>query len=222
MKIGIFGDSYCDSKYTPAYPGWWQLLQQYSHDITCFGESSSSVLFSAKKIIEYGDKFDFIIWTVTTPFRISTEINNEYYHFTNSNEHLDIDSAYFKHAQAARDYLHYLVNINEQVLVSKALVNYVESKFSNLMTIACFPDPLKVDFNLYNLCSWEAECYFPGKQLHELYKEISDIRTCHLSIDNNKILAKLVAENLRPGTFVTDYSNFTKPKEPLEYYFKRK
>lgn len=223
MKIGVFGDSFCEHRYIPAYRGWWQLLDEYGHDIHSYGESSSSILFSAQKIIEHGDKFDFLIWAVTTPFRLSIKLNQEYLHLTGSNQNInDVDIMYKSKAKAGCDYLQHLINHREQCLVGQALVEYVRLKFPNLLTIACFPDPLNVDFNLYELCSREAEAYFPGQQLHIVYERFIDIRTCHLSIDNNKILARLIAENLTPGTFTTDYSNFIEPKEPRVSYFKSK
>lgn len=223
MKIGIFGDSYCEHRYVPAYNGWWQLLREHGHDVTSYGESSSSILFSAQKIIEHGDKFDFLIWAVTTPFRISIKLDQEYLHITGSNQNFgNVNVVHQNKAKAGCDYLQYLINHEEQCLTGKALVEYIRLKFPNLLTIACFPDPLNVEFNLYELCCREANTYFPGKQLHKLYEQFSDIRTCHLSIDNNKILSGLIAENLMPGTFTTNYTNFIDPKEPREFYFKSK
>ena len=59
MKIGVFGDSFADKN---AEKIWWQFLQNYGHEVTCFGESGSSIVWSAKQIINAKNDFNFIIW----------------------------------------------------------------------------------------------------------------------------------------------------------------
>ena len=63
MKIGVFGDSYAD-KTQDELLIWWGILKQTTgHDVECFGESASSIMFSAKKMnpIDIAKLIEFII-----------------------------------------------------------------------------------------------------------------------------------------------------------------
>ena len=57
MKIGVFGDSFAEKN---AKKIWWQFLQNYGHEVTCFGEGGSSIVWSAKQIIDAKNDFDFM------------------------------------------------------------------------------------------------------------------------------------------------------------------
>jgi hypothetical protein len=230
MKIGIFGDSYCERLPDPNKPSWFELLQtQFGHSVKCFGEGGSSILFSAKLIEKHYSEFDFIIWAVTNPPRISIEIDEPPYnlHFTNSSHHdpikfRNLESKY--KVKAANDYYNYLLVPDDFHLTAKSLVEYQKNNHDNLMLIPCFFDPLQTEFNLYNLCEWEAKYYFPNilGGMPEIYKKYGDLRRCHLTMKNNFILAELVSLNLKPGIFQTDYSNFVLPEEEdFDFYWKK-
>jgi hypothetical protein len=89
------------------------------------------------------------------------------------------------------------------------------------MIVPCFPPPLSANFNLYSVCEFETRCYFPGKQIHEVFKDYRDLRAGHLTLENHKILAELINDNLTPGVFQTGYDNFVKPTLPLEKIFQK-
>jgi hypothetical protein len=119
------------------------------------------------------------------------------------------------------DYLKYIFDWETENLVGRSLVSYFQSVHHNIMVIPCFSPPLSAKFNLYNLCEWEANFYFPGKNIPEIYKSYQDLRPGHITQENQKILAQLLNQNLKPGIFQTSYDNFVKPTLPFEKAFKK-
>jgi hypothetical protein len=106
-------------------------------------------------------------------------------------------------------YLKYVFDQKLENLLGKALANYFFQLIPNLMIIPCFPPPLETNFDLYNLCTRELQQVFPNMETHKVYESWKDIRVCHLTAQNNQILAEIIANNLKPGIFSTDYSNFS-------------
>lgn len=232
MKIGIFGDSYChdyDSMGAGNY-SWYNVLRSYGHEVTTFGSSGSSLLWSAKKINQHYGKFDFIIWVITNPMRISIDLDESPYniHLTTPDEkplwavrQLKLESSKNK-LQAVDMWFKYLMDIDEQLLTSKALLHLYKNTYDNLLMVPAFYDsiyPYETDsdmFNLYDLCSKEAKHY--GSDVDFLLAH--DGRQCHLTIENNAILASLINDNLKPGLFQTDYNNFNMhPSADKNFYF---
>jgi len=232
MKIGIVGDSFVEKKYlidTTNYKTWYYLLRDlYGHDVEVYGESSSSIMFSANLIEQYGDQYDLIIWALTIPGRFSfySHKDDRNYHYTNiSAQYTGTDLDIANKVSAMKEYLKYLFNTQDENLMGRAMVNYLCEKWKNIMVIPCFPFPLQKEydlykiFNLYGVASMEVDHYFPGKEMSDINKSYRDIRPGHLTELNHKILAELVNENLKPGIFQTDFDNFVTPITPFEEAF---
>lgn len=217
MRIGIFGDSYAEKNIGPG--AWWRLLaDQHGHCTTSFGASGSSILYSAKQIDKHGKDFDFNIWCLTCPGRFSVKIGDndrdeDFWHSTSvMNAQGDMYTKTDKVDQNIVDtchrYLKYIFDQEEENLVGQALVHYLLDRVPNLMVIPCFDPPLQMSFNLYKLCELEIQTFFPNQKVYEIYRDYQDIRLCHLSRTNNKILASLIDQNLRPGIFSANYEEF--------------
>ena len=230
MKIGVFGDSYChdyDAMGAGNY-SWYNVLRSYGHDVTTFGQAGASLLWSAKQLVQHHDKFDFIIWVITNPMRISIELDEKPYaiHFTSTSapaftKFLKLDSSKSK-VHAVEMWFKYLMDTDEQHLIAKALLHLYKNTYDNLLMVPAFCDsiyPYATDsnmFNLYDLCAKEAKHY--GSDVGFLLSH--DRRQCHLSIENNAILASLINDNLKPGLFQTDYNNFNMhPSADKNFYF---
>jgi hypothetical protein len=216
MNIAIFGDSYAEKMAGPK--AWWQVLKQYGHQVTSFGEGGSSINFSAKLILEKHKDFDFIIWCMTTPGRFSIEIPDcpRTFHTARVLTHTGVRVSNDIPAGIENEiintcqlYLKYVFDIGLENFLGKALANYFLQLIPNLMIIPCFPDPLQTNFDLYALCTKELQQVFPGMETHKVYESWQDIRPCHFTPQNNQILAEIIANNLKPGIFSTDYSNFS-------------
>lgn len=226
MKIGVFGDSYAEKNYqdssTPII--WYSFLKNYNHTVECFGESGSSILFSAELIKKHYQNYDLVIWCLTTPGRFSLPhtVNDRSYHVTTANDTCTSkDFEIITKHKVCVEYLKYIFDWESENLVSKSLVLYLQSVCKNLLIVPCFPPPLNADFNLYKLCEWEADFYFPGQSIPEIYQKYQDLRPGHITEENQKILAELINDKLTPGIFQTDYSNFIQPTLPIDKVFQK-
>lgn len=218
MRIGIFGDSYAYKITGP--DAWWRILgDNHGHDTTSFGMGGSSILYSAKKIEQHCQDFDFSIWCVTCPGRFSIKMadngtDDDFWHSTSvMNAQGDIwnnkTTRVSRHiVDTCQHYLKYIFDLEGENLIGKALVHYFLQRVPNLMIIPCFYPPLEMEFNLFKLCELELRTIFPNKEVHEIFRSHHDRRSCHLSKTNNKILARLIDQNLRPGVFSANYEEF--------------
>lgn len=229
MKIGVFGDSFCDSTVGDNSVKWWHLLENYGHQVIGFGEVGASLIYTSEQIRDFAENFDFIIWTVTEPTRLSIKIDEdpEILHFTRS-DHSRYNSYRFKpetnlKIKIAIDYHKHIFDPEQHVFVGECIVRHFLNCYNNLMVIPCFYDPLgHPKFNLWDLNEWEARFYFPELNVIEIYEQYIDKRPCHLSLENNQILAHQVAGNLNSGIFQTEYDFFKPPTEPLDFYWQKR
>lgn len=231
MKIGVFGDSYADKRFAEKHfkdnpKIWYNFLElEYNHDIDCYGESGSSILFSADLIEKYACNYDLAIWCLTIPGRFSLPhvINDRSYHITTAGAKCQVNDVEInKKHSVCIDYLKYIFDWDSENLVGRSIVDYLMNKHKNIMIIPCFRWPLDTEFHLYKLCLQEANIYFPKKTIPEIYENYNDLRPGHISVDNQKILARLINEKLEPGIFQTDYSNFISPVITFEEMFRKK
>jgi hypothetical protein len=227
MKIGVFGDSFADKSYTNGQASkiWYNFLQnEHGHTVNCLGEAGSSIVFSTKLIKQYASDYDLVIWCLTTPgrFSLSHTVKDRTVHITNAQQQCDFsDVEIQKKHSVCIDYLKYIFDWETENLIGCSLVQYLQNLYQHIMIIPCFPPPLNAKFNLYSLCQWEANFYFPGKSIPEIYKSYQDLRPGHITQENQKILAELLNQNLKPGVFQTSYDNFVPPTQLLQQTFKK-
>ena len=108
-----------------------------------------------------------------------------------------------------RDYYLNLVDIEEDNLLWGSLVYRLMALYPNLMVIPCFPPPLKLPFNLWELCCHEIRpCFDNEQKWREWWRDYRDARPSHFTPENHKILAKEIQDNLTPGIFQTTYDKF--------------
>lgn len=222
MKIGVFGDSYADKGYQNYQGMIWYNFLKMNHSVDCFGEAGSSILFSAELIHTKAKDYDLVIWCLTTPGRFSLphRINDRNVHVTTAWDQCNYSDIEIqkKHAVCI-DYLKYIFDWQTENFVGRAIVEYLCGQHKNIMIIPCFPPPLSSAFNLYDLCQWEAQFWFPGQTIPEIYKHHRDLRPGHISEINQKILADLIQQDLAPGVFQTSYDHFVAPTESFDQVF---
>jgi hypothetical protein len=225
MKIGIFGDSYAERSWDKIKSAtiWYKSLRKHGHDIEIFGESGSSIFFSAKLIEEKSQNYDLVIWCLTTPGRISfCSDTNHWHHVCMSSDVYDAnDMEIKKKHEVAVDWIKWLFDWEQSNLESASLVRDMQSRHKNIMVIPCFPPPMSASFNLYNLCEWEARHWFPEKTIPEIYQNWQDLRPGHIGKDNQLRLGELIASNLEPGIFQTSMDNFVTPTQILSEVFQK-
>lgn len=214
MKIGVFGDSYAEKKFQQGPPMiWYQYLAQEGHTIECWGESGSSIYFSAHQIYQKHKEYDLVIWCVTTPGRFSFKNNNgEWHHVTTAWDQYqgtDIETA--KKHSVCIDYLKWIFEWESSNFSERCVINQVAQEAANVLLIPCFPPPLSAEFNLYTLCEREAQHWFPNQTIPDIYRTYQDLRAGHISKDNQQILASLISKQLKPGVFKAEYEQFVTP-----------
>jgi hypothetical protein len=114
-----------------------------------------------------------------------------------------------------------LLDWDNERIIGKALTHYVSDLCKNVMIIPCFQDPLECNFNLFELSRREAEFCFGPTDAENFYSKYQDLRSGHLSITNQRILAEEIKTKLTPGIFQIDYSKFSDPETPQDQMFKK-
>lgn len=210
MRIGVFGDSYADCNLDGNV--WFKQLEKYGHNVTSFGSGGSSIMFSTMLLKEKHREFDFNIWCLTTPGRFSFRSpNGEWVHTTNhplfvKDQHKNIEIQI--KLDVCKQYLTLLFDWPQEDFIGQSIAEKLLRDIPNLMIIPCFWSPLGTEFNLSKVCAKELAEFFGEEPVHKIYERYQDIRQAHLTLHNNRVLADLVAKNLRPGIFQTDYNNF--------------
>jgi hypothetical protein len=222
MKIGIFGDSFADA--TPHGDIWWKYLQKdFGHNVQSFGEAGSSILYSATKLLEEKDNFEFFIWCVTSSNRLTVRHRANYkeisIHVTGRHHQTHSDPVIQSKINITEDYIDHVFDWPDGDFTANCVVEYVKSQIPNLLIIPCFLQ----EFNLMDLCQKENLTYFPnGESMADILDFYYDKRNGHLTNSTHIILAKLISHSLSPGIFKTDYSNFPAPVELFENVFGKK
>jgi hypothetical protein len=209
LRIGVFGDSYAGWRAL-----WPKYLQDHGHECTSYGEPGSSIWYSVRLLQKHAQDHDFLIWCVTTPGRLSLEVkswmpphNKVHWKWNEpmTTQHKDIQRL----QEIFRDYYLNLVDIEEDNLLYGSLVYQLMTMYPNLMVIPCFPPPLKMSFNLWDLCCYEIRpCFDDESQWRNWWKLYKDIRPGHLTLENHARLAQEIQDNLKPGIFQTTYDKF--------------
>lgn len=226
MKIGVFGDSFATKNYKSI---WWEYLSDYGHTIKSFGESGSSIIFSAKKILENHQDYDFIIWCVTSPNRITVWHRADYteisVHVT-GRRHVNHKNPIIQHKiDVTKQYLLHAHDGPDGDFAGRCVIEYVRNMVSNILIIPCFGAPIYNDddseFTLYGLCKKETQYYFPHQEISEIYDKFIDIRSGHFTESTHQVLAEKISVSLRPGIFTCGYEEFPVPTTPIDQAFEK-
>jgi hypothetical protein len=250
MKIGIFGDSWAktitssEGKKNHDGYAWWELLSE-KYEVTNFGVPGSSVYFSYEEFNTHYRKFDKIIFLAAEPGRLTFEIGSEiknprlapefkrhcnsygtadYYSTVFNNPRFPEDSA---RINAAKEYFLWLLNRKEQAEYRRLLLNEIKNlKADTLILIPSEPwDPVnnQVIPCLLDISNMETDHFGKGSLQDLMSQGYTDIRPCHLTRKNNKILADKITnwiDNLIIPSFNKD--DFVLPSDSIELYFEIK
>ena len=222
MNIGVFGDSFADKFATKNI--WWKYLNsEYNHKVECFGENGSSILFSAKQILQHHTSYDFIIWCLTNPPRITIYHQDNTVHITGRHHCRVKDIELQEKVNITEQYLTKVADIESQEFNGYCISEYVRSKVPNMLIVPTFQTKyIGKEFNLFELCQRESFAYFPNKSVADIYDDYDDLRFGHFTDSTHKILAELISKFLQPGIFTANYSDFPPPPESVEIVFRKK
>jgi len=218
MHIGVFGDSFAGYNREM----WWRVLeQQFGHKVTSHGADGSSIEYSAELLEKYNSHCDFMIWCLTFPGRVSIRTTDGYFHAGNlagAQQRKELSELDIK-VNAGIAYANHVYDYHDANRIYQAAVHGFLQQYPNLMIIPCFNYPLNQKFDLFSLSTIEVNYFFPGIPFTEVFSRYNDMRPGHLTLGSNKILAQLINDDLKPGIFQAEYSDFPLPTLPLQAMF---
>lgn len=250
MKIGIFGDSWAKTIVSHGTKeihdgyAWWELLAE-KYEITNFGIPGSSVYFSYEEFHKHHSKFDKIIFLATEPGRLTFEVGSEIKHnrlsaefkrHCNSYATADYYSKVFidvrfpedtARLNAAKEYFLWILNKKEQSEYKRLMLNEIKNLRPDALILnpAHSWDPVnrQVITCLLDISNMEVDSFGQGSLQDLMSRGYSDIRPCHLSRENNKILADKISNWIEHSIVPSiEKDDFVLPADDIELYFEIK
>lgn len=193
---------------------WWTCLRDLGHDVTSYGQGGSSLMWSVRLLQKHAAEYDMVIWCATMPGRLSVQTKHMPYpdNWVHWRAIEPIDTKFSdvrRQQEIFQQYYLELVDIEEDNLAQAALIHHMMTLHPHMMVIPCFPPPLKLPFNLYDLSCWEMRPLFDNEETwRDWYRYYTDVRPGHLTHENHRRLAAEINANLRPGIFQTTLDKF--------------
>lgn len=230
MIIGIFGDSFADPRRPPG--GWPNLLAStYQHNVKNFARGGSSLFWSYKKLLAHIHEVDLVVLVTTnsgriyypndnlqsfcTPWGADAGLSGKTNGVNISNRPLyKAANDYFLHLQQA-DFDWY---VHDQII--KSIQELCVQKNRKLLLIPAFKENVQYQtifsFPLIDITYKELEATFNDKKM----REETHIRPNHMSLENNRRLAKIVNDLLQGNlpTVTIDDFEFKKETNPELYW----
>jgi hypothetical protein len=193
MKILICGDSFAADwsvKYTD-YPGWPNLLAQ-THDVTNLAQAGVSEYKIWKQLSDTNlSKFDCIILSHTSSFRLPTELHPDHHkdplHKDCDLIYLDIKHSKNKSLQSVVEYFEKFFSHEYAIFVHKLIIEhelaYLKSFNGKVLHVTNLQQDF--DFNKYNFISFE--------QIFQQHKGLIN----HFSEQGNQIVFETVLKAIQ-------------------------
>ena len=237
MKIGIFGDSYASAKNANPAPSWINILSRRKNTfVRSHGESGSNFYYTVDQFKTYHKQYDLNIMLVTNPGRIwarGSNILHGFEKFFNSVDTIEEHLRFHKeHAVGARrektitiletvkNYLIYIQDFEYEVYLQQLMIQDVLAMDKNLILIPCYSDSIlnNTKGNLFDIFLKENEAW--DYKMHT--SKGIDIRNCHMTAENNKILAEKIIAYIEQGKEIDlNINDFISPNlESKDFYIK--
>jgi hypothetical protein len=233
MKIGIFGDSFADDHtvwpehFKDVGPSWIDYLRDQNIEIDNYAFGGSGLYFSYEKFISNFQKYDKIIFLVTSPGRISLPDKDgkcsHWYGPAMVEKDLATCVDYNKKVRlnAVRDYFMYVKNDKFDNLVHDLLIENISKKHDSILMIPSFthsrirsPMPF-VSISEFEAAFWNLTEILPND------KNLYDARKCHMCEENNLMVGEEVFNWVKTDKFNLDPKKFKTPTRELDYYFRK-
>ena len=204
MKIGIFGDSFADDQsmwiehFKEVGPSWIDYLRDQNIEIDNYAFAGSGLYYSYDKFISNFQKYDKIIFLVTSPGRICLPDEDGKYSHCFSVAKVEKDLAtcfdYNKKVRlnAVRDYFLYVKNEKFDNLVHDLLIENISKKHSSILMIPSFIySRIQSLMPFVKISEFEATFWNLTDTLPH-GREFQDARKCHMCEENNLMVGKEV------------------------------
>jgi hypothetical protein len=223
-NIAIFGDSFCslNSQSELSWPK--ELARLTNAKITNFGLPATSILWSYKQLINVVEQYDWVIWCVSSIQRITINLPVEPWsvHYNGPGCWKNYKSPPVIDLLKIVDDFFLKVDFYEDLnLLYNTLITSTLKQYPNLTVIPCFNQPLNVENYLGKISQLEVESLtnIPYNQVWEKYQ---DCRPCHLTPENNQILAKSIVNQYGKKIIEVDINDFNfSHSKNFDNYFKK-
>jgi hypothetical protein len=220
FRVGIFGDSFADRTQLDGPfldESWIKVLEDKGLRVVSYGKSGTSTWYSYEQFCSHYDQFDHIVFVYSQPDRIHyLPEGTEQYSYLHSVD--DYFAAYHNSALNPLDEQTLLRIVSGHIAgLSQSFNFFVQQKIFDDINLRCREKNIrivnvlpfenrkhpnhKLDFNsrygdvFYNLLQVST------KELpHLLEKGFRDKRSCHLSKENNFVLAEIIEKSLSTDT----------------------
>jgi hypothetical protein len=233
MKIGIFGDSFADDRtmwvehFKDVGPSWIDYLRDQNIEIDNYAFGGSGLYFSYEKFISNFQKYDKIIFLVTSPGRISLPDKDGKYSHWYGPAMVEKDLAtcfdYNKKVRlnAVRDYFMYVKNDKFDNLVHDLLIENISKKHDSMLMIPSFIySRIRSPMPFIKISEFEAAfCNLTDVLPHS--QGLQDARKCNICEENNLMVAEEVFNWVKTYKFNLDPKKFNTPTREFDYYFRK-
>ena len=187
-------------KWGEKYKGWPRYL-----DADIYSYSGSDIYYSYNQFLNNHSKYEKCIFVITGTLRYSSNING-WMHSASIED--AVEGAKFATNKVVRNYYTtlseffqniYYKDINRIESINTAMIDSIKLRRPDTLFINAFPD-LK---NVYDL---ELNSWNMTHEESQDYTKYFDLRHCHMTNENNKILAEYIKENLNQSSYL-DLSN---------------
>lgn len=223
MRIGVFGDSFASEKMQchKTYPNFsvpgtaWCNLLKTDFEIENFAEAGSDLFYSFNLWRKNKHKFDKTIFVITGPFRLQVKANDNVYRFN----HLpDLDMLEDKNVKnAVLSYYRYILDDEKEIYFHGHMSNVVQ-KDEDTISIDVFGD-----YGLHHVFDME-NVVWKTKARQSRRDNYVDFRYCHMTKENNEVLARQVFDCIKNNTnYEFDINRFKvpEPEDKTKYILKR-
>ena len=221
MKIGVFGDSFADRfiHITLKEKGyedesWMQYLENQGHQIESYGVAATSTWYSFEQFLVLHEYMDAIVFVYSHPGRVHSmpkpyrvfatfadhpieELTEHHLYKNYSSEDQENILTIIKSANLTSNQ-----NFNLFVLHSVFLAVNKICREKNIKLVNILPFADKDSIKDYDLTSAHGDCLYD--LIPAVYKEMdisgADPRQCHLSLENNTILGKVIVESINSSS----------------------
>lgn len=231
MKIGIFGDSFASSHKSNSTDSWIDILAN-NFDVEVHSAGGSNLFFSISKFKEHYKKYDKNIFVVTSPGRIQLSSRvpvdnpnmrhvaayNGIVWFIEEIKNGRRPKTMMKALCAARDYFHYLQDDSYDNYIHELMLENLRTMSKNTILIPAFKSSFHdgVNMCLYDIYLKENVKF----GVTPFSNDFEDTRNCHMTAENNEILAKKVIHSLVSGNELNlSIEDFVTP-ENKDFYIK--
>ncbi len=240
MKIGIYGDSFAVAKQQKQHDqSWFEYIGEQGHDVTTFGKNAGSLFHSMKQFLKTQHIFDLNIFVITSPHRFVIPKHFDEFHedwryiaglyntetYINDAKHEKAPTEVIDILTAAEQYILHIQDIEYDKYIHNLMIAEISRIRPDTILIPCFSSSMDdLGGNIPLLTINEEENKSLGKNWNKEWERLIrshvDLRRCHMTQENNIMLAKKILNFIETGNKLTlRVEDIVIPKESIIKYF---